>query len=1040
MKKHYLFVLLSLVIYSAQSQNVGIGTNDPKSKLDINGGLSLREGPVLTLANGGASGGANDNIVLPDITAGVKAGFYRIVGPTAAFSVYGIVPVAGADGQLVTLVNTTNNAMTIKNNASSTAANGFKTLTGSDMISVAGSSSVTIQYNKTESRWYVTGSQNYVVTTGSIATGDITTGNSAITLTNNTGRLVGTGTMTVDVQNNELNKKGLVPGPTGGNGNQVWGTDNSGNPAWQKVTNSMLNTSSITVATGSGISVSGSPVALGGTVTITNTGDLSNTNEAQTISGAGTSDITLSQAGGAGGGTITLQGTGATTVSRSGNTFTINSTNSGGTVTAVTASNGLNATGTTAVDIKLGGTLTTNTTIANAGYTLGITGAGNVGIGTATPGSYKLNVQQGAANSLFESSSDAPLEIKGTDTWSGIKFTDVAASDYIWYNGGNSTFALGGGGSNVSGKKLHIHGGASVGAGYAASAVPANGLAVEGSVGIGTNTPQNTLHVNGSLRWGGSSAAPYTYSSVDPNGLYVEQVGSTAANSKIRLQTSPSGSQSTYAQLYIDPVNGFGFTSSAGGNSGFVGVGTLAPSTNLDVNGNVRIRGGSPAAGMVLTATDANGNATWKDAANTGIKYTGNTVTGNWYRIASNDGTRANAVFTLRDYISSGGHSTLTFQAGSSFNDVAGISFTLLNHNYYSTPTFTKVRILTKTTYDPQYIEVYVVRDGSVDFSITDNQQANGWVPLSWTAGSLPSGYTANEYEINTLFNIGNNDDRFTVTRTGNVGIGTPTPVSNLQVTGSTTAAVTVSSSNYPATYKTQLGAQAGAQGILVLGNNAANEIRFGNTAAGGYGSVYVNNTADYNSAATGTLAMFYKADGNVGIGNANPVDKLDVTGHITLSGGSKEIRFRNGAGTVEQYVWHSGTSLGLGAGSGSNSMFITAAGNVGVGTGSPNGKFHINTGGASGVGWGTGFNIGDASNYSGLIQDAGVSRWRNYGTGGYDWYSSGGTQLLALSNAGTLGIRGGSPAADKILTSTNSSGDAVWSNAIRVKPTTESF
>ncbi|HLP22074.1 MAG TPA: hypothetical protein VK174_17290, partial [Chitinophagales bacterium] len=420
MNKIYILLFFAFLSSTITAQNVGIGTNDPKVKLDINGSLALREGPAITLANGGASGGTNDNIVLPDITTGVKAGFYRIVGPTAAFSVFGIVPTTGADGQLVTLVNTTNNPMAIKNNASSVAANGFKTLTGSDMVSVAGNSSITIQYNKTESRWYVTGSQNYVVTTGSIATGDITTANSAITLTNNTGRLVGTGTMTVDVQNNELNKKGLVPGPTGGNGNQVWGTDVSGNPAWQKVNNSQLNNSSITVNNGTGISVSGSPVALGGTVTVTNTapdqtvilnngagisatgtypnftiantGDLSATNEAQTIAGAGTSDISLSQAGGAGGGTITLQGTGATTVTRSGNTFTINSSNSGGTVTAVTASNGLNATGGATPDIKLGGTLATNTDVALNSKNLSFSGAGNVSVGTtSTPGTLSVN-------------------------------------------------------------------------------------------------------------------------------------------------------------------------------------------------------------------------------------------------------------------------------------------------------------------------------------------------------------------------------------------------------------------------------------------------------------------------------------------------------------------------------------------------------------------------------------------------------------------------------------------------------------------------
>lgn len=257
--------------------------------MDINGGLSLREGPVVTLVNGGASGGANDNIVLPDITGyvGVKASFYRIVGPTGSFSVYGIVPITGADGQLVTLVNTTAGVMTIKNNSSSVAANGFKTLTGNDIVSVAGGSSVTIQYNRTDSKWYVTGSQNFTAAGGGIVTGDITTSNNAVTLTNNTGRLVGASTMTVDVKTNDLNQKGLVPAPTGGNGNQVWGTDNTGTPAWQKVNNNMLNSSSITVTGGTGVSVSGSPVALGGTVTITNTGDTDASNDITNTTTAG---------------------------------------------------------------------------------------------------------------------------------------------------------------------------------------------------------------------------------------------------------------------------------------------------------------------------------------------------------------------------------------------------------------------------------------------------------------------------------------------------------------------------------------------------------------------------------------------------------------------------------------------------------------------------------------------------------------------------------------------------------------------------------
>jgi len=49
------------------------------------------------------------------------------------------------------------------------------------------------------------------------------------------------------------------------------------------------------------------------------------------------------------------------------------------------------------------------------------------------------------------------------------------------------------------------------------------------------------------------------------------------------------------------------------GSTGYVGVGTSAPATNLDVAGQIKIGGGSPGAGKVLTS-DANGLAQWGSA------------------------------------------------------------------------------------------------------------------------------------------------------------------------------------------------------------------------------------------------------------------------------------------------------------------------------------------------------------------------------------------------------------------------------------------
>ncbi|MEX0813583.1 MAG: tail fiber domain-containing protein [Chitinophagales bacterium] len=217
--------------------------------------------------------------------------------------------------------------------------------------------------------------------------------------------------------------------------------------------------------------------------------------------------------------------------------------------------------------------------------------------------------------------------------------------------------------------------------------------------------------------------------------------------------------------------NQFSWTSGGGGiinTSGNVGIGTTGPSQKLDVNGQVRIRGGSPAEGKVLRAIDGTGVATWEKEGR-GEYNEGSVSAGNWYRIAYNPGNRANAEFTLRDYISGGGHSTLKFIAGISYGNDGNMSFTVLSHSKYgTTPTFSQVRIMRNGTYDNMYLEVYISRTGSVDYSIVNNLQSSGWIPVDWTAGSIPSGYTVRTFDVNNLFVVGDYQNRFTVKRGGN--------------------------------------------------------------------------------------------------------------------------------------------------------------------------------------------------------------------------------------------------------------------------------
>jgi hypothetical protein len=62
-------------------------------------------------------------------------------------------------------------------------------------------------------------------------------------------------------------------------------------------------------------------------------------------------------------------------------------------------------------------------------------------------------------------------------------------------------------------------------------------------------------------------------------------------------------------------------------------------------------------------------------------------------------------------------------------------------------------------------------------------------------------------------------------------------------------------------------------------------------------------------------------------------------------------------------------------------------------------------SGGAAGVAWGSGLNIGDASNYMGFIQDAGLSAFRNFGAGGFGFFNDATAGIIYFKNNGNITI-----------------------------------
>lgn len=171
-----------------------------------------------------------------------------------------------------------------------------------------------------------------------------------------------------------------------------------------------------------------------------------------------------------------------------------------------------------------------------------------------------------------------------------------------------------------------------------------------------------------------------------------------------------------------------------------------------------------------------------------------------------------------------------------------------------------------------------------------------------------------------------------------NVGIGSATPGYKFDVNGDVRASIYRFNAN--ATPYITAGA---TQLRLYYDAYLYNTMTFTDSSWNPQGSISgAGNIVTVNSNTGAGYVNLQTNGGRVGIGTTAPTARLDVSGNLAMSGGSSEIEFKDASGNIRQYVWYTGSGLGIGPGSTNNSIIIDSTGNVGIGTASPGTRLEV--------------------------------------------------------------------------------------------------
>jgi hypothetical protein len=637
--------------------------------------------------------------------------------------------------------------------------------------------------------------------------------------------------------------------------------------------------------------------------------------------------------------------------------FNANPTEVGGTVTSIDVSGGTTGLTTSGGPVTTSGTITLAGTLAVANGGTGVTsstGTGSVVLsnsptftGTVTIPTADINGgtidgtviggSTAAAGTFTTGQFNTSLNVDGTATLDGLTVDGAAVFNE---GGGDNDFRVE---SDTNTHALFLEGSS-------------------GNVGIGTSSPSSSLTVQS------DSGALFADSG---NTRFVEIIPPQSSNSFV----GEIGTRSSHS-LVLNTVNVERMRIDTSGN---VGIGTSSPSSVLHVSDTTqpqitmqdstnssfgRITGGGTTGSLTLEADYTNTKA--------GTVMTFNVDNTERLRIDSSGNIRlTGAAPNAEDNIS-----TINFYNSSSSVNLAsiigkrtagGTNYGSLTFNTTSSGSIAERMRITSSgnvgigTSSPTAILTLVVAN-NFPFLHWNNASGSNIAFAGWHGGTGGGGdFRIGATGTTPLTFQTNTTERMRINSSGNVGIGTSSPLAKLQITQSSSGSIV------NALVLQNPNALVAGTGTKLYFSCVSDNLRgsyIESAATTNLNDTYLafaTNPAGFNA----TERMRITSSGNVGIGELNPEGLLHLTGDTNANGAELYLQVNNNNTTDNLGAINFGNNVDStlskilsgtsgasnssyltfstsSSGSQSEAMRITSSGDVGIGTSLPVAKFHV--------------------------------------------------------------------------------------------------